>query len=71
MRVTTDQLTMENYDKYKHHLTRENAEKAYAGACWANNKADELGIDKYAVASRVGNAVWDNTTFTLNARDKY
>ena len=47
-------------------MTKENAEKAYDGAVWANNKADELGIDKVAVASAVGSAMWTGAKFTYN-----
>ena len=47
-------------------MTKENAEKAYDGAVWANDKADELGIDKVAVASAVGSAMWTGAKFTYN-----
>lgn len=59
VRAVKDQATWENYEKNKHHLTKENAEKAWAGACWLNNKADEMGIDKKAVGKKVGNAMWE------------
>jgi hypothetical protein len=36
----------------------ENAHHAYDGALWANKKADELGIDKKAVAQKMASAVW-------------
>lgn len=65
--MARDQLTYENYQANKQHLTKENAEKAYAGACWANDKADELGIDKKAVGMKVGSALWAGTKFTANA----
>jgi hypothetical protein len=61
-----DQCTYENYEANKQHLTKENAEKAYDGAVWANNKADELGIDKVAVASAVGSAMWTGTKYAYN-----
>jgi hypothetical protein len=51
-------------------LTKENAEKAYEGACWANNKADELGIDKMAVASKVGSAMWAGTKYAASNANK-
>jgi hypothetical protein len=40
------------------HNTAENREKAYDGACWANDKADEMGIDKTEVAKSVGSGLW-------------
>ena len=52
-------------------MTKENAEKAYDGAVWANNKADELGIDKMAVASKVGSAMWSGTKFAANNANKF
>ena len=39
-------------------MTVDNAKKAYRGAVWANDKADELGIDKKAVAKKVGSMAW-------------
>ncbi len=36
----------------------ENAETAWEGVKWADKKADELGIDKMAVASKAGSAAW-------------
>ena len=66
VQIAQDQLTYENYQANKQHLTKENAEKAYAGACWANDKADELGIDKMAVASKVGSAMWAGTKYAAS-----
>jgi hypothetical protein len=63
VKVAQDQLTYDNYEANKQHLTQENAEKAYEGGKWANNKADELGIDKMAVASKVGSAMWSGTKY--------
>lgn len=57
-------MTYENYEANKHHLTKENAEKAYDGAVWADKKADELGIDKKAVGMAVGSALWSSVKFT-------
>lgn len=51
-------MTQENLDYVAQHATVENAEKAYEGACWANDKADELGIDKKEVATAVGSGMW-------------
>ncbi len=48
-------------------MTKENAEKAYAGAVWMNDKADELGIDKVAVASSVGSALWSGTKYAASS----
>lgn len=59
-------MTYENYEANKQHLTKENAETAYQGAVWANDKADELGIDKVAVASAVGSALWTGTKYTYS-----
>lgn len=59
-------MTYENYEANKQHLTRENAEKAYDGAVWANDKADELGIDKVAVASAVGSAMLTGASWSYN-----
>ena len=50
-------MTYENYEYAKQHATKENAEKAYVGAQWANEKADEHNIDKWAVAKKVGSAI--------------
>jgi hypothetical protein len=65
--VAQDQLTYENYEANKQHLTKENAEKAYVGAVWANDKADELGIDKVAVATSVGSALWSGTKYAASS----
>jgi len=51
-------LTTENIEASKQYATKENAETAWEGAKWADNKADEMGIDKVAVASKAGNAAW-------------
>jgi len=52
MAVTAIQqnLTAENIEASKKYATKENAEAAWEGAKWADKKADELGIDKKAVA---------------------
>lgn len=55
---------MENYEKNKHHLTMENAEKGYDAAVWLNKKADEAGVDKWKVASAVGNAMVSGAQFS-------
>ena len=68
--MTQEYATMENYEKNKHHLTRENAEKAWEGAKWADKKADEYGIDKYAVAAGVGNAFLSAGKFAYDNADK-
>jgi hypothetical protein len=60
-------LTYENYEKNKQHLTKENAEKAYDGAVWLNDKADEMGIDKKAVAMKVGSAMWTGTKYAASS----
>ena len=54
--VVNEAVTAENIEYASQHATKENAIHAYDGACWANNKADELGIDKVAVAEKAGNA---------------
>jgi len=61
--VAVDQCTWENYEANKKHMTKENAEKAYDGAVWANDKADELGIDKMKVAKGVGNALYSGGSY--------
>lgn len=63
VKVAQDQLTYENYQANKQHLTKENAEKAWEGAKWADKKADEMGIDKMAVAQKVGSAMWTGTKY--------
>ena len=65
--MVQDQCTYENYEANKHHLTKENAEKAYDGAVWANDKADELGIDKVAVGKAVGSALWSGAKYSYKA----
>jgi len=45
----------------------ENAEKGYEGACWANDKADEMGIDKKEVATSVGTGIWAGMKSMFNA----
>jgi len=52
-------LTAENIEKSKKYATKENAEAAWEGAKWADKKADELGIDKKAVAQKAGSAAWN------------
>lgn len=39
-------------------MTVDNAKKAYGAALWADEKCDQLGIDKKAVAMKVGSAAW-------------
>ena len=51
-------------------MTKENAEKAWEGAKWADKKADELGIDKVAVASSVGSALWSGTKYAASNANK-
>jgi hypothetical protein len=70
VKVAKDQLTYDNYEANKQHLTKENAETAYQGAKWANNKADEMGIDKVAVASKVGSAMWSGTKYAATNANK-
>ena len=57
-KAVTDGCTKENLAIAQKHATKENAETAYEGAKWANNKADELGIDKTEVATKAGSALW-------------
>jgi len=68
--VAKDQCTWENYEANKQHMTKENAEKGYQGACWANDKADELGIDKKKVAMSVGNALWSGGSYAAKNANK-
>ena len=56
--VVSEQMTAENVEAASKHATKENAMKAYDGAVWMNDKADEYGIDKKAVAQKAGNAAW-------------
>ena len=49
--------TKENMQLAQKHMTVENAKKGYAGAKWANQKADEHGIDKWSVAKKMGAAL--------------
>ena len=51
-------MTAENLNAAEKHATKENAETALEGAKWADKKADDLGIDKMAVASKAGSAAW-------------
>ena len=60
-------MTYENYEYAKQHATKENAEKAYVGAKWANEKADEHNIDKWAVAKKVGSAIGKGASAAWNA----
>ena len=39
-------------------MTVDNAKKAWGAAVWADKKCDEYGIDKKAVAVKVGSAAW-------------
>ena len=50
-------MTYDNYEYAKQHATRENAEKTYEAGKWANQKADEHNVDKWAVAKKCGNAI--------------
>ena len=50
-------MTYENYEYAKQHATKENAEKTYEAGKWANQKADEHNIDKWAVAKKVGGVI--------------
>ncbi len=43
-------MTAENIEEASKHATKENAMVAYDGALYLNDKADEYGIDKKAVA---------------------
>ena len=43
-------MSKQDAESLKKHATVENAKTAYEGLSWANKKADELGIDKKAVA---------------------
>ena len=63
-------MTWENYEANKHHLTTENAEKGWQAACWANDKADELGIDKMAVAKATGNALLKGGSYAASNANK-
>lgn len=58
VQVVQDQLTAENIEAASKHATKENAQAAYDGAVWMNDKADELGIDKQAVAKKAASAAW-------------
>lgn len=51
-------LTAENVNAAGQYATKENAETAWEGAKWADKKADEMGIDKQAVAAKAGSAAW-------------
>ena len=51
-------MTAENLNAASKHATKENAEKAWEGAKWADAKADEYGIDKKEVATKAGSAAW-------------
>lgn len=57
-KAASNACTQENLDYALEHNTAENREKAYDGACWANDKADEMGIDKTEVAKSVGSGLW-------------
>ena len=60
-------MTYENYEYAKQHATKENAEKAYETGKWANEKADEHGIDKWAVMKKVGGAISSGCSAAWNA----
>ena len=60
-------MTYENYEYAKQHATKENAEKAYEGGKWLNQKADEHNIDKWAVAKKVGSAIGKGASAAWNA----
>ena len=55
--AVANNMTYENYEYAKQHATKENAEAAYETGKWANQKADEHNIDKWAVAKKVGAAI--------------
>lgn len=56
--VVTKTVTADNVEAASKHATVDNAKKGYQAGVWANDKADELGIDKKAVAKKVGSAAW-------------
>ena len=49
-------MTMENAKIGAQYATVDNAKKGYEGYKWADQKADELGIDKQEVYDKAGNA---------------
>lgn len=60
-------MTAENIEAASKHATKENAMHAYDGAVYLNDKADEYGIDKKAVAQKAGSAAWTGTKAVYNA----
>ena len=67
--VTTieQNMTADNIEAASKHATMENAETAYQGAVWADEKCDEYGIDKKEVATKIGSALWAGTKIAYKA----
>ena len=57
--AVAENMTAENINAASKHATKENAELAWEGAKYADQKCDEYGIDKKEVAYKVGNAAYE------------
>ena len=54
--AVTQNMTMENAKVGAQYATVDNAKNGYEGYVWADQKADELGIDKQEVYDKAGKA---------------
>ena len=63
-------MTMENAKAGAQYATVDNAKKGYEGYQYADKKADEYGIDKQAVYSKVGNAALEGAKYTYEGAKK-